>query len=71
MELPIDDVSARRLAETNVPERTEPLVLRVTALCTRPMTSRERRRLVKEKELGVRVWPHDGAVSAAELEPAG
>jgi hypothetical protein len=35
------------------------------------MTSRERRRLVKEKELGVRVWPHDGAVSAAELEPAG
>jgi hypothetical protein len=70
VELQIDGVGAHCFAVAAFPEVDEPFVIRAAAFGAWSMAGSERGRLVKEKELGVRVRPHDDAVSSTELDHA-
>src|ERR1700738_691323 len=53
------------------PDRREPVVVLTAAQGARPVPGGERRRLVKEEQLGVPSWLHQRrAAPAAELQPA-
>jgi glutathione synthase/RimK-type ligase-like ATP-grasp enzyme len=66
----VDEISAHRPAVACRPKRTETLVVRIPAFGARPMTGRERRRLVEEEELSPPARRHDDAANPFELQPA-
>src|SRR5829696_996809 len=71
MELRVDRVGPDRAGMDLAPELPEPDVVLTATECARPVPGRERRRLVKEEQLGGLPRRHQRLpVPAAELEPA-
>jgi hypothetical protein len=70
LELAVDDIGSDRSAVTGRPQLAESTIIRATTLGTRPVTCRECSRLVEEKELSIRVWPHDDAADLTEFRQA-
>src|SRR5829696_158179 len=71
MELRVDRVGPDRAGMDLAPELPEPDVVLTATQCARPVPGRERRRVVKEEQLGELPRLHQLlAMPAAELEPA-
>src|SRR5258706_1878530 len=67
----IQVVGANWVADSYPPGRLKTLIIGVAALGARPMAGGERRRLVKEEQLGIRVGTHELASAPAKRGAAG